>query len=93
MRVIHKVTAIVAFTLSALSLGAIAGGAKGVQELLKLGYEIKGAYQAPGPGGLRTAHYLILQKGSSAYQCSNVNNNAALYSNAYSCDEVVDLKE
>jgi hypothetical protein len=93
MRYTHKLGALAAFTLSALSLDATAAGSKGVQELLKLGYEIKAAYQAPGPGGARTAHYLILQKGSSAYQCSNVNNGAVLFSNAYSCDDVVDLKD
>ncbi|MBJ9977213.1 hypothetical protein IAE35_22940 [Pseudomonas sp. S75] len=93
MKLIHKVGALVALPLSMLSSGAMADGTKGVQELLKLGYEIKGAYQAPGPGGRRIAHYLILQKGSSAYQCSNVSNGATLYSNTYSCDDIVDLKE
>jgi len=93
MKITLKPGAFVAFALSVLSLDATAGGTKGVQELLKLGYEVKGAYSAPGPGGARTAHYLILQKGSSAYQCSNVNNGAALFSNAYSCDDIVDLKD
>lgn len=51
MRVIHKVTAIVAFTLSALSSGATAGGTKGVQELLKLGLRSKVPTRLPARAG------------------------------------------
>lgn len=66
---------------------------KGVTELLRSGYEIKAAYQAPGHVSLD--HYLILQKGSSAFQCVTYgvvpSPRFQNYSNTYSCAEVQDL--
>ncbi|WP_232923393.1 hypothetical protein [Pseudomonas synxantha] len=62
-------------------------------ELLRGGYEIKAAYQAPGHVSLE--HFLILQKGSSAFQCVTYGIQPQPrfhnYSNTYSCVDVQDL--
>ncbi len=59
----------------------------GVEALLLHGYEVKAAYQAP--GNPFTIHYLILQKGSSVFQCNTRRSNN--YSNTYSCSQVMDI--
>lgn len=64
-----------------------------VSELLRSGYEVKAAYQAPARVGL--VHFLILQKGSSAFQCvtygAEIKPRFHDYSNTYSCAQVQDL--
>ncbi|BAQ75107.1 MULTISPECIES: hypothetical protein [Pseudomonas] len=64
-----------------------------VTDLLRSGYEIKAAYQSPARVG--TVHFLILQKGSSAFQCMSYGSELRPkfydYSNTYSCAEVQDL--
>lgn len=78
--------------LSAASSLASAAGDTGVIELLRDGYEVKAAYQAPGE--VVAVHYLILQKGSSAYQCASYSSTTALYnsySNTYSCSQIINL--
>jgi len=64
-----------------------------VTELLRSGYEVKAAYVAP--GRITQIHFLILQKGTSVYQCATYENGAPLqryynYSNTYSCSAVGD---
>ncbi|MBD9680273.1 hypothetical protein IB274_26455 [Pseudomonas sp. PDM18] len=64
-----------------------------VTELLRSGYDVKAAYVAP--GRITQIHFLILQKGSSVYQCATYENGAPLqryynYSNTYSCSAVGD---
>ena len=48
-------------------------------DLLKQGYVVQAAFSSS------TTFYLVLQKGTSVYQCSNVS-----YANAYKCIEVDD---
>lgn len=80
--------------LMAISSLALANDVPKVTELLRSGYEVKAAYQAP--GRITQIHYLILQKGPSVYQCVTYESNTPLqryydYSNTYSCGEVGDL--
>lgn len=71
----------------------LADDTKRVTDLLGSGYEIKAAYQSPARVGL--VHFLILQKGSSAFQCmsygAEIKPRFYDYSNTYSCAEVQDL--
>lgn len=78
--------------LLTISPSAFAVGDIGITELLKTGYEVKAAYQSPGQ--VNTVHYLILQKGSSVFQCATYSSTMALfnsYSNTYSCAQVENL--
>lgn len=84
-------------TLTLLGLLAIGSPASAeevkVTELLRSGYEVKAAYVAP--GRITQIHFLILQKGTSVYQCATYENGAPLqryynYSNTYSCSAVGD---
>ncbi|MFJ3049989.1 hypothetical protein [Pseudomonas nitroreducens] len=64
-----------------------------VTELLRSGYEVKAAYVAP--GRVTQIHFLILQKGTSAYQCGSYESSAPMqryydYSNTYSCSQIGD---
>jgi hypothetical protein len=79
--------AICALMLSTIGSLAFADGPTGVVELLRTGYEVKAAYQAP--GNPFTVHYLILQKGSSVFQCYT--SKSFNYSNTYSCSPVIDI--
>jgi hypothetical protein len=82
-------TAIVisALTLPMISAIALADAPVGITELLRSGYEVKAAYQAP--GSPFTVHYMILQKGSSVFQCDT--SNSRNYSNTFSCYPVMDI--
>ena len=78
--------------LTAISSLASAEEVK-VTELLRSGHEVKAAYVAP--GRITQIHFLILQKGTSVYQCSTYESGAPLqhyydYSNTYSCSQVGD---
>lgn len=80
------------FGLLAIGPQAFAEEVK-VTELLRSGYEVKAAYVAP--GRITQIHFLILQKGTSVYQCATYENGAPLqryynYSNTYSCSAVGD---
>lgn len=80
------------FSLTMASSSASAEGDTGVVELLRDGYEVKAAYQAPGQ--VVAVHYLILQKGSSAFQCASYSSLSAIYnsySNTYSCSQIQNL--
>ncbi|MBB4865746.1 hypothetical protein HNP46_004647 [Pseudomonas nitritireducens] len=81
-------------------LGLMAWGSQALAEepkltdLLGRGYEIKSAYWAP--GRVVQIHFLILQKGSSAYQCTTYEGGSFSqqyydYSNTYSCSAIGDL--
>ncbi|MBD9504199.1 hypothetical protein M2D07_023240 [Pseudomonas sp. BGr12] len=64
-----------------------------VTELLRSGYEVKAAYVAP--GRVTQIHFLILQKGTSVYQCGTYEASSLAqqfydYSNTYSCSAVGD---
>ena len=64
-----------------------------VTELLRSGYEVKAAYVAP--GRVTQIHFLILQKGTSVYQCGSYESSAPMqryydYSNTYSCSQIGD---
>jgi len=78
--------------LAAISSQASAEEVK-VTELLRSGYEVQAAYVAP--GRVTQIHFLILQKGTSVYQCGTYESGAPLqryydYSNTYSCSQVGD---
>ncbi|WP_448681608.1 hypothetical protein [Pseudomonas nicosulfuronedens] len=81
--------------LSLMTMGSAAWAEESkVMELLNSGYEVKAAYVAP--GRLTQIHFLILQKGSSVFQCGTYESGAPLqryhnYSNTYSCSQVGDL--
>lgn len=67
-----------------------------VTKLLQAGYEVRAAYEVSVglTGGLngRQGHFMILQKGASAYQCSSANTGKPEYSNSYSCVPVLDAE-
>lgn len=79
--------AICALTLPTISSLAFADDTTGVVELLRDGYEVKAAYQAP--GSPFTVHYLILQKGSSVFQCDT--SKSLNYSNTFSCYPIINV--
>jgi hypothetical protein len=62
-------------------------GSTPVSTLLAQGYEVRAAWSAPDYNS--SINLLILQKGTSVYQCSN---RRQLYANAYICHEIVDGK-
>jgi hypothetical protein len=79
--------------LMAIGSAAMAEETK-VTELLRSGYEVKAAYVAP--GRVTQIHFLILQKGTSVFQCASYESGAPMqryydYSNTYSCSAIADL--
>lgn len=83
-----------AVLLGLLAIGSPASAEEvKVTELLRGGYEVKAAYVAP--GRVTQVHFLILQKGTSVYQCGTYESSTPLeryydYSNTYSCSAVGD---
>ncbi|MCP1625266.1 hypothetical protein [Pseudomonas nitroreducens] len=80
------------FGLLGIASQAVAEEVK-VTELLRSGYEVKAAYVAP--GRVTQIHFLILQKGTSVYQCGTYEASSLAqqfydYSNTFSCSAVGD---